>query len=221
MTNTVNSEEDVVKYRLVGALVWVLLLLLFVPSWYANPVQPEAQSTSQPSQPTPIAIAPYRLPETPVSTEERRAVVEGAREQFTQLQTPPQNTPLNNTAVEVGSSSASLPSKSPTTSSSSAQAAPDQKPVSRLPAQFYFVRLASFFELNKAKAFIEEAKKQGFDLEMKTFDVKKNGQTTKVYQVRTQKFNSFDKALKAKRNLDKIFHLKGSRILEISSQPKN
>ncbi len=53
------------KQRIIGAAIWLLLLVIFVPSWYSNPVnfKPEGEREENTASSLPIVNHVYRLPE--------------------------------------------------------------------------------------------------------------------------------------------------------------
>ncbi|QKI88861.1 SPOR domain-containing protein [Thiomicrorhabdus xiamenensis] len=206
MTENLSADEDVIKYRLVGALVWILLLLLFVPGWYADPVPQGVQSVSSDKGAEPIAITAYHLPEGVQPDTVKQEILVGARERHLQeIQQREQR--LQESKVQT--------QMQPVVEKRSSDAASTN--VDRQ----YMVRLITFFEIEKADQFVQGAKKHGYKVVLKEFNVSKNGKNQIVYQARTENYNSLDKALKAKQNLDKIFHLQGSRIIEVTQESKN
>lgn len=57
--------DELTKYRITGAVIWLALLILLVPSWYANPVdyekaQPWLYSTSDNSIPAEEVMYPMK-----------------------------------------------------------------------------------------------------------------------------------------------------------------
>ncbi len=41
-----NEDQKLLKYRLTGATVWLLLLIIIVPIWYANPINFNANNST-------------------------------------------------------------------------------------------------------------------------------------------------------------------------------
>ncbi|MBO1923499.1 SPOR domain-containing protein [Thiomicrorhabdus sp. 6S3-12] len=207
MTENLSADEDVIKYRLVGALVWILLLLLFVPGWYADPVPQGVQSVSSDKGAEPIAITAYHLPEGVQPDAVKQEILVGARERHLQeIQQREQRLQESKAQTQVQQAVATKRTSDTESPSIDRQ---------------YMVRLITFFEIEKADQFVKRAKKHGYKVVLKEFNVSKNGKNQIVYQARTENYNSLDKALKAKQNLDKIFHLQGSRIIEVTQESKN
>lgn len=206
MTENLSADEDVIKHRLVGALVWILLLLLFVPGWYADPVPQGVQSVAEGEGAEPIAITAYHLPEGVQPDAVKQEIIVGARERHLQeVQQREQRLQESKTQTQ-------QTNQRGRSSSTAASANVDRQ---------YMVRLITFFEIEKADQFVKRSKKHGYKVVLKEFNVSKNGKNQIVYQARTENYNSLDKALKAKQNLDKIFHLQGSRIIEVTQESKN
>jgi cell division septation protein DedD len=59
--------DEVSKFRLIGAAIWLSLLVLIVPGWYSNPVnfEPEGAVGAPEEVNAPIVQQPYRLPDRP------------------------------------------------------------------------------------------------------------------------------------------------------------
>lgn len=70
------SENPSIKYRLTGALFWLGLMVIIVPSWYSHPVQFDPdQSTTQSDPPTVLIEKPFALPSKPPSVASKTEVV--------------------------------------------------------------------------------------------------------------------------------------------------
>jgi len=56
--------DEISKFRLTGAAIWLLLLVLVVPVWYSNPVNfnPDSETASAESSPQPVVYQQYVLP---------------------------------------------------------------------------------------------------------------------------------------------------------------
>ncbi len=70
--------DEVSKYRLTGAIIWLLFLVLFVPVWFGEPVEfkPEGAMLAQKAVERPL-IKPDRVIVKPVEEEPRLSVEEG------------------------------------------------------------------------------------------------------------------------------------------------
>ena len=65
------------KHRLIGAVIWLTLLVIIVPAWYSNPVNftPDGQQERVDQVSLPIVEHAYRLPDaknSPVSDTEKK-----------------------------------------------------------------------------------------------------------------------------------------------------
>ena len=62
--NDQQKVDDVTKFRLIGAMIWLGLLIIIVPGWYANPVNflPDTQRSIAPHSTAPVVYQTYRLP---------------------------------------------------------------------------------------------------------------------------------------------------------------
>ncbi|MDG6778343.1 SPOR domain-containing protein [Thiomicrorhabdus sp. zzn3] len=56
--------DEISKFRLTGAVIWLTLLVIIVPSWYSNPVnfQPEGEQVIEQSFDQPLVNQAYVLP---------------------------------------------------------------------------------------------------------------------------------------------------------------
>ena len=71
------SENPSIKYRLTGALFWLGLMVIIVPSWYSHPVQFDPdQSTTQSDKPTVLIEKPFALPSKSPSVASKTEVVQ-------------------------------------------------------------------------------------------------------------------------------------------------
>lgn len=60
------AMDEVSKYRLIGAAIWLALLVIIVPGWYSNPVdfQPGGKEIAKTEVSGPIVERAYTLPTT-------------------------------------------------------------------------------------------------------------------------------------------------------------
>jgi len=69
----VNFEQsDILKYRLTGAGFWLLLLIIIVPTWYANPVNFQPNAAPQEIEDKAIVNKVFVLP-TPMVSEPKNS----------------------------------------------------------------------------------------------------------------------------------------------------
>lgn len=68
------TMDDVSRFRITGAIIWLLLLIVIVPTWYSNPVnfKPESERPTDAKSDSPVVYQAYVLPTKPmVQTESR------------------------------------------------------------------------------------------------------------------------------------------------------
>ena len=56
--------DDVSKFRITGAVIWLILLVVVVPTWYSNPVnfKPDSERMVESTANTPVVYQAYILP---------------------------------------------------------------------------------------------------------------------------------------------------------------
>jgi len=56
--------DDVSKFRLTGAFIWLILLIVIVPGWYSNPVNfsPDSEQNAESTSTKPVVYQAYILP---------------------------------------------------------------------------------------------------------------------------------------------------------------
>ncbi|WP_127470562.1 SPOR domain-containing protein [Thiomicrorhabdus aquaedulcis] len=177
--------DEVSKYRLMGATIWLGLLVLIVPTWYSNPVNfsPVGHQQEVEQSTRPIVDQAYTLSPKDQNIEEPQLnkIVESTISATTNavdkgLQTTPNNT-------------------------DSAQAPPSLSAKSQ-----WIVRVSSYPSSVQAKA-LEAELKANYKVAIKYFE------KSKVYSVRTGPYDSKNKAEADRIKLDKLLGTK-SQVVE-------
>ncbi|BBP46376.1 hypothetical protein THMIRHAS_17490 [Thiosulfatimonas sediminis] len=215
LLNLLASEDDVIKNRLVGALVWVVVLLWFVPAWYADPAY---QQTAKPEQNQHQAIVMKPLVKPPeVVAEEQAKAMEAAKLQKAQEMAARQARLVQESRVEPIKVTEKMPPKA------AAERPADAVSVNKsaVADKGYIVILATFENKQLLDTALEKAAKAGYPLVVKTYSKVADGRTYLQFNLRTQMYDSYDKAQTAQQNLDKILRLKGSFVRAIALKPQN
>lgn len=210
-----NLLEDIVaRHRLIGVLVWFLVLMLFVPHWYANPVNfsPEKLHKEHKLKPEDKVLfsEPYRLPAKANSLQQIAEAQEDAKAIAIQDQELKQKN-LQSPKAQVASDQQQKKALNDTVSSERPARSHSDNPESvemqsKSSGPSWLVRLGSFSNIKEANDFLAEIEKYGFDVRIKAF------RRNTVFSVRVVGFDSERKAEKAKQKLDKIFNLKDSSV---------
>ena len=71
------AMDDESKFRITGAVIWLLLLVVIVPIWYSNPVnfQPESERATESSIDNAVVYQAYVLPSKSEPVSETEAMV--------------------------------------------------------------------------------------------------------------------------------------------------
>lgn len=213
LLSILSGDDDVVKNRLIGALVWVLLVLWFVPSWYSDPAyqqQPEMKSSSHHQ---PIVVKPLVKPPEVIAEEQAKAAqaakekkAQEEQERLARLQSERQQRQKAESKAAVAEVSESSARKLKQTTDGN---------------RAYIVKLATFQNKALLTAALNKAKKSNYTLDVKEYQKTQDGKTYVLFSLRTKKYDSYDKAQKAKQNLDKILRLKGSFIRKVDLKSQN
>ncbi len=181
------------KRRLVGASIWLALLVIVVPGWYSNPVNfsPDGKVEEEVKSSLPIVKHAYRLPvdsETPVADH----------------QVAPLKPEKQQQASDVTENKAEEKSDEPLKPQFMDKVSGD----SRYEGQ-WIVRLQAFNNTKQANELASKIE-EDYPVYIKFFE------NTQVYSVRAGPYNSRSKAEKAKQKLDKILRTNG----EVRQLPK-
>ena len=215
--------DELTKYRITGAVIWLALLILLVPSWYANPVdyekaQPWLYSTSDDSIPA-EEVVPVKSPEHSSDTVSEYAAE--ASKTGSDIKSDPQPVKSNtssqkqtditpkDSAQTTPSSETSViaePKKKPDVSveldepMSTEETAEIKEPVipSEDKSPAWLVRVASYNSIESANRTLGVLEMR-YKVTIGDFSTK----TQKIYSVRVGPFSSFEEAQEAKTVLDK------------------
>jgi len=190
------------KQRLVGAAIWLMLLVIVVPGWYSNPVNfsPDGEVEKETVSTLPMVEHAYRLPSTG-----ERPLTNGQSKRLQEANV--ENTSVKNAAIS-----------KKTESVAEAKAVVEViKPqfVDKVSGQQQYegqwiVRLQAFNNIKQANELASKIE-EDYPVYIKYFE------KTRVYSVRTGPYISQSKAEKAKQKLDKILRTNG----EVRQLPKN
>ncbi|WP_130537078.1 SPOR domain-containing protein [Thiomicrorhabdus indica] len=225
-------EDDKARYRFLGVVVWFFLLMLFVPSWYANPVNfvpHQVQLDSGYGEADKRVLFPqaYRLPSKDNSEEvmsqakkdaEQIAIEDLALKKQSALsdaQTPAQNLSNSQQATELKvnrsqfekSAEQAVAEKQEAIKKASVGA---EGKVEALPpvndAGDWLLLLASYPNKKEAQNFMRSVEQAGYSTAMKFYSKQQ------IYSVRVIGIESRAKAQIVKKKLDKMFNLNDSII---------
>lgn len=178
------------KYRLIGAVIWLGLLVIIVPSWYSHPVnfvpngvaQVEAKST------LPLVEHAYRLPnskDVPLTDGQQANLKSLSKPMVTgEKTTNKQADDVVNTNIKTSKAVADKVSQSGK----------------------WIVRLLTYKDQIQANDLLGRLDVDGYQVDIKYFE------KSKVYSVRTGPYNSLAKAEKDKRKLDKMLRIKSEVV---------
>lgn len=174
--------DNLSKYRLTGAFLWLLLLVILVPSWYSNPVNfhPEGHQSISTKGEHPLVEHIYELP---VQTVQKQAEV--------------QSSPLVNdqaTDKEMVVKSIEVPQDRVSDNKSVAN---DPKQIEQAISVQWLVRITAYKDITAANDLLGRLE-SNYPVWIKEF--KKSG----TYSVRTGPYLSRAKAEQDKRKLDKM-----------------
>ncbi|QCU89752.1 SPOR domain-containing protein [Thiomicrorhabdus sediminis] len=201
------------KYRLIGASIWLGLLVIIVPSWYSDPVnfQPDGAVLQHNKSTLPVIEQPFRLPaqaiEPRTDAEQQREAIkldmasvaaseESQRKQQALDKLSETLASLNKDDAEKSAAKqAHVENKTPVTAKSIApkEAASPQ----------WILRLSSFSDIKDANDLLGKLDLWGYEAKIKYFE------KSKVYSVRTGPYFSRAKADKDKAKLDKMLRTNG------------
>jgi DedD protein len=184
--------DELTKQRLVGASIWLLALVIIVPSWYSNPVNfnPDGVKLEKTST-LPVVPHVYRLPNDEVAAANISA--DGMRvEVLTAPELAKKNTPVQNETVR---------SDSEYNSDGIAKQFIDKVSADNQFIGQWIVKLIAVKNSKDANNLANQVKTK-YPVYIKFYS--KN----RVYSLRAGPFKDRVKANKAKQNLDKILRVK-------------
>lgn len=212
-----SDADDVVKNRLVGALVWVLILLWFVPGWYSDPAYQQQAKHEQTNHHQAIVVKPLVKPPEVVAEEQAKAAQAAKEKRAQEEQERQARLQREQRAQQAVADLKAAQQQKP--ESEGLKSAMPPKPLSNVQAKesnkVYIAKLATFEDKRLLDAALKKAEKAGYRLEVKNYPKTVDGRTYLQFSLRTQMYDSYDKAEKAKQNLDKILRLKGTYVQSI------
>lgn len=212
--------DELTKFRITGAVIWLALLIILVPSWYANPVDYEkaqpwlysssndvpsvedevaAKADSQSGLPSPSQAEETTEPRPAKEVKPQTDVSTGSSQQSDMISaTSSQETPLSQPAVE--------PKKEPTPSveldepmtTEETSEIKEPVPPSEDKSPAWLVRVASYNSIESANRTLGVLEMR-YKVTIGDFSTK----TQKIYSVRVGPFSSLQEAEEAKAELDK------------------
>ena len=186
--------DSISKNRLIGAAIWLFLLVLIVPQWYSHPVNfvPDGKVKTESKSTLPLVDHAYRLPHS-----DEEPLTDGQASKREVLKN-------NETDLQIAESSKKL---------SANEFKQQQKIIKKADAianddQYkgqWIVRLLAFSDINEAKKLLKKLK-PNYAVYIKFYE------KTQIYSVRTGPYLSKVKADKDKAKLDKMLHTNGEVV---------
>lgn len=194
--------DELTKFRITGAIIWLALLILLVPSWYSDPVIYEQPHSFEQPKLDKISVSPVQTPkiEQPTTTPppkeqpKHNAVIKLDEPKKVEPKTdlPPKPQPV--LVEDTKPLEAAKPVKEPTTTKASAE---QPKPIDNLNQEAWLVRVASFNSIEAANKLLSTLEVR-YQVTIGDF----SNANRKVYSVRVGPYYSFSDALQAKQALD-------------------
>lgn len=180
--------DEISKYRLTGAVIWLSLLIIIVPGWYSNPVnfQPQGQPVDRVEEKPAIVKQPYVLPSQKNDSADKPAPPAGA---------------------ELTKVTKSEPGQAQETSEplKTKPVGPVVAPESKVRKGDWLVRVSAYREIRKAND--DLAKLEGdYPVWIKEFS--KSG----VFSVRTGPYKRKSQAEADKRKIDQALHTQAKLV---------
>lgn len=185
--------DDVTKYRLTGALIWLTLLVIVVPSWYSNPVnfKHEGYQNDLLKAERPLVENVYELP---MANDNR---------QKTAVVTPQPTRVDDSTEISEQQSPERYQIKQDV-----ANATDDSSKKTNKSAPTWIVRVIAYADIRDANNLLGRLETE-YNVSIKAFE--KSG----TFSVRTGPYNSRAKAEQDQRKLDKMLHTK-SEVVQLN-----
>lgn len=186
--------DEVSKYRLTGAAIWLLLLVVVVPGWYSHPVnfQPLGHQVDLIKGERPLVEHVYELP---VQTQQKQAEVQTAPVANQQAV----KTPALNSSPSAVDKAADVTSRQKVDKVASEKKSESVKPVNidkPTPPQ-WIVKVTAYKDIRKANHLLGRLE-SSYEVWIKEFS--RSG----TYSVRTGPYFSKAKAEQDKQKLDKM-----------------
>ncbi|GAB6033818.1 SPOR domain-containing protein [Galenea microaerophila] len=207
-TEILGSLDVHARRRLIGAVIWFAVLIIWVPTWYEHPVnfQPEKQTstklTPSKTENKPIADKVYRLPAPSVqqaaksSEPVKPAVQPQPSVKATEKQKPTQPVVQAKT-VEITEKPVAASKASPKAVADTSQLIAEDLMV----AKGWFVRLAAFKKMATANELLGALQEAGYDGYVKPL------QKNHFFVVVIGPYPSKQAALKVKQKVDARYHV--------------
>ncbi|NPA72541.1 MAG: SPOR domain-containing protein [Gammaproteobacteria bacterium] len=178
--------DELSKFRLTGAAIWLGLLVMIVPNWYNNPVhfKPEGHQIVETSAERPLVEHIYTLP-----TSERSSI---------STPTVPRSVATANPKMAVDAKAVAVKETIYTDKS---------KPLKATPKQ-WIVRIIAYKDIRKANDLLGKLETD-YDVYIKRFE------GTGTYSVRTGPYRSKAQAEKDSQKLDRKLHTQ-SEVVQLN-----
>ncbi|WP_028486896.1 SPOR domain-containing protein [Thiomicrorhabdus chilensis] len=183
--------DEVSKFRLIGAAIWLSLLILIVPGWYSNPVnfQPEGARSDTVEQSVPLVQQAYVLPgkgreekaAEPIQSPQASAVAPAVKTESEQAE--------GMATIEKGQQAAAVQSG-------------ESEPKSQ-----WLLKVAAYKKLSNANKVLGMLDRD-YEVWIKEFPV------SKTFSVRTGPYDSREAALRDKQKIDRALHTQ-SQIVQV------
>ena len=189
--------DSVSKYRMVGAAIWLGLLVIIVPNWYSEPVNfvPEGIQKTEVKSTLPIVDHAYRLPQSNEQPQTNGQVQHQKEQSIKELN-------------KVEATNSKVDSNQPTVEEiqlhKQIETADKVSENTKYKGQ-WIVRLQAFQYIEAANNLLGRLD-SSYDVYIKYFE------KTKMYSVRTGPYLSKAKAEKDKVKLDKMLHTKSEVV---------
>ena len=187
------------KYRLIGASVWLFLLVLIVPQWYSHPVNfvPDGKVKVEPKSTLPIIEHAYRLPDS--NDEPLTDGQTSHKEQLNNKSFQDNKAPVSEESVLNSKSESDFQNMQEIIKKANNIASSE-----KYKGQ-WIVRLLAFEDIKAANDLLGRLE-PNFKVYIKYYE------KTKMYSVRTGPYLSQAKADKDKEKLDKMLHTNGEVV---------
>lgn len=188
------------KYRLVGATIWLVLLVIIVPQWYSKPVNfvPEGFQQAEAKSTLPIVEHAYRLPKI-----DDQPLTNGQSQNKREHQHPALLA-TDNSKREAGEVAQAIVAENHKKLHEKLRQLDKVSDNSNFTGQ-WIVRLIAFADIKDANNLLGQLDSE-YDVYIKYFE------TSKVYSVRVGPYISKAKAEKDKRKLDRMLHTKSEVV---------
>jgi cell division septation protein DedD len=196
-----DSEDLSLKFRMTGALVWLLLLIIIVPSWYSDPVRfsPDMElADNHPKSDEIVVDKPFVLPgvksEQPVPQKSASAKVVASEP------TPKATEKVSDTSRSSNTANTTT-SKVEQKSSVKTSEKPAEKAKASVAKEKWIIRVAAYRSKEKANLLYEHLK-YDYDVFVKYFP------QSKYYSVRIGPYTDKSLALRDQQQLNRVLRVR-------------